>query len=207
MVIAAQTASGKSSPDGLAYDVKSKVDELITEVNAISAVVPNLDAAELAVLNGVVAGAASASKAAVLGANKQLDEFHTAALYLGAAAGTLVDASAAELNAAAGKNVLALTTVAAAALVIPVTHRMVFKTTGAGAEACTLADGVHGQLLTVYLDVDGGGDATITPATKNGFTTVVLADPGDQVTLQFFTGLGWTLMGATGVAAPPAITV
>jgi hypothetical protein len=34
MVIAALTASGKSSPDGLAYDVKSKVDELVTAVNA-----------------------------------------------------------------------------------------------------------------------------------------------------------------------------
>jgi hypothetical protein len=34
MTIAALAASGVESPDGLAYDVKSKVDELITAVNA-----------------------------------------------------------------------------------------------------------------------------------------------------------------------------
>jgi hypothetical protein len=45
------------------------------------------------------AGAAQASKAAVLGANKDLDEVHTAALYIGVAAGTLVTATAANLNA------------------------------------------------------------------------------------------------------------
>lgn len=37
MAIAALAASGKSSPDGLAYDVKSKVDELITVANASTA--------------------------------------------------------------------------------------------------------------------------------------------------------------------------
>jgi hypothetical protein len=69
-------------------------------------------AAELNILTGVTAvaadlnkvaatsaGTASASKAAILGANKNLDEFHTASLYLGAGAGTAVTATAAELNA------------------------------------------------------------------------------------------------------------
>ena len=46
--------------------------------------------AELNFNDGPTAGVATASKTAVLGANKELDEFHTAALYLGAAAGTLV---------------------------------------------------------------------------------------------------------------------
>lgn len=55
-------------------------------------------AAEINKLAGVTAGTAKASSAAVLGTNKELDEFHTAALYLGAAAGTQVTASAAELN-------------------------------------------------------------------------------------------------------------
>ena len=43
-------------------------------------------------------GVAEASKAAVLGTNKNLDELHLATLYLGAAAGTAVTATAAELN-------------------------------------------------------------------------------------------------------------
>ena len=61
--------------------------------------------AELNFNDGPTAGVATASKTAVLGADKELDEFHTAALYLGAAAGTLVTATAAEINkkvAAAG---------------------------------------------------------------------------------------------------------
>lgn len=61
--------------------------------------------AELNFNDGPTPGVTVASKTAVLGADKELDEFHTAALYLGAAAGTLVTATAAEINkkvAAAG---------------------------------------------------------------------------------------------------------
>jgi hypothetical protein len=58
-------------------------------------------AAEVNKLAGVSAGTAVASKAAVLGANKNLDEIHTAALYLGAAAGTQITKTAAEINALA----------------------------------------------------------------------------------------------------------
>ena len=54
--------------------------------------------ADLNKLAATSAGTASASKAAILGTNKNLDEFHTAALYLGADAGTAVTATAAELN-------------------------------------------------------------------------------------------------------------
>jgi hypothetical protein len=56
-------------------------------------------AAELNLVDGSSAGVAVANKAAVLGANKNLDEIHTAALYLGAAAGTQVTATAAAINA------------------------------------------------------------------------------------------------------------
>jgi hypothetical protein len=75
-------------------------------------VVVTTSAAEMNILKGVTAvaadlnkvaatsaGTASANKAAILGANKNLDEFHTASLYLGAGAGTAVTATAAELNA------------------------------------------------------------------------------------------------------------
>lgn len=57
-------------------------------------------AAELNNLDGPVAGTASASKAAVLGADKNLDVLAVADLKLGAGAGTSVTASAAEINAA-----------------------------------------------------------------------------------------------------------
>lgn len=61
------------------------------------------------------AGTAEASKVAVLGANKELDEFHTAALYIGAGAGTLVASTAAQLDAAvAGTPLVYRTNVTAA---------------------------------------------------------------------------------------------
>ena len=86
-------------------------DDLIAEIAALS----GLDSGELGVLNGVTPGTAADSKAAVLGANKNLDEFHTAALYLGAGAGTLVGSTAAQLDAAvAGTPLVYRTNVTAA---------------------------------------------------------------------------------------------
>jgi hypothetical protein len=72
-------------------------------------------AAELNFNDGPTAGVATASKTAVLGANKNLDEFHTAALYLGAGAGTLVASTAAQIDAAvAGTPLVYRTNVTAA---------------------------------------------------------------------------------------------
>ena len=100
------------------------------------------------------------------------------------------------------------TTSAAASLAIPVTHDYVAKTTGAGAEALTLANGKPGQVITIALVTDGGGDGTLTPATCSGFATVVLADAGDNVTLKYINDTtGWVIVGAAGVVAPPVITV
>lgn len=99
--------------------------------------------------------------------------------------------------------------VAADVLAIPVVSRYVAKTTGADAEALTLADGqFEGQRLTIALVTDGGGDGTLTPATCSGFATVVLADAGDNVTLEWVDiSTGWVIVGAAGVLAPPVISV
>jgi len=100
------------------------------------------------------------------------------------------------------------TTSAADSLAIPVTHAVVVKTTGADAEALTLADGSIGQTLTIVLGTDGGGDGTLTPATATGFATIVFADAGDTATLKFVDAtVGWVIVGLAGVAAPPAISV
>ena len=98
--------------------------------------------------------------------------------------------------------------VAADALVIPVTHPYVVKTTGADAEALTLADGEAGQVLIVNLAVDGGGDGTLTPATATGWATIVFADAGDQATLLYVDDtVGWVMIGAKGVLQPPVTSV
>ena len=99
-------------------------------------------------------------------------------------------------------------TVAADELAIPVTARYVAKTTGADAEALTLADGTPGQVLTVSLVTDGGGTGTLTPATASGFVSIAFADAGDTATLEFIDDMtGWVILGTAGVAAPPAIAL
>jgi hypothetical protein len=100
------------------------------------------------------------------------------------------------------------TTSAADSLAIPITHAYVAKTTGADAEALTLADGsVIGQLLTIYLATDGGGDGTLTPTTATGWSTIVFADAGDQAVLMW-TGSagGWRIWSLSGKAGPPVHT-
>lgn len=100
------------------------------------------------------------------------------------------------------------TAVAAADLVIPITHPIVLKTTGAGAEALTLANGLPGQVIVINLVTDGGGDGTLTPATCTGFATIVFADAGDQALLLYVDDtIGWIIVGLIGVAGPPVITI
>ena len=77
------------------------------EINTLSGITATV--AELNKNAGVTAGTASASKTAVLGANKNLDEFHVATLYLGSAAGTAVTSTAAEINKLAGMPVSVIT--------------------------------------------------------------------------------------------------
>lgn len=113
------------------------------------------------------------------------------------------------IDAGAGVTVIdGATTCAADVLAIPVTHAVVSKTTGADAEALTLADGVPGQVLSIILVVDGGGTGTLTPTTKTGYTTIAFADAGDVATLMFVDSTtGWVILGTAGIAAPPAIAI
>ena len=93
-------------------------------------------------------------------------------------------------------------------LAIPVTHAAVNKTTGADAEALTLANGTAGQVVTINLAVDGNGTGTLTPATCTGFTTIAFADAGDTATLMYIdNAVGWIILGTAGIAAPPAIAI
>lgn len=96
-------------------------------------------------------------------------------------------------------------TVAGGTLAIPVTKRVVLKTTG-GAEALTLANGLPGQRLTITLVTDGG-DGTLTPTTKTGFSTIVFADAKDTAELEYIDDtIGWVVAGTAGIPAPPVIS-
>lgn len=74
---------------------------------------------------------------------------------------------------------------------------LVTRVDSAGAIALTLADGVNGQVKIIVMGTDGG-DATLTPTTKTGYTTITFNDAGDGVTLVFITTKGWIVAGNNG---------
>ena len=95
--------------------------------------------------------------------------------------------------------------VAAADLVIPVTKRLVTKSTG-GAEALTLANGTAGQKLTVYITA-AVGTGTLTPATSLNFGTCIFIAAGDTADFEYVDDtVGWIITGTAGVLAGPLIT-
>ena len=92
-------------------------------------------------------------------------------------------------------SVQALTTAAGAGAVNTTT--LLTKLTSTGTDALTLANGTDGQIKIITMIVDGG-DATLTPTTKTGFTTVLFDAVGDSVTLTYFTTLGWMVSAVNG---------
>ena len=79
---------------------------------------------------------------------------------------------------------------------VPLTS-LVTKIVTTGANALTLADGTDGQLKVLVMKTDGG-DGTLTPATKTGFSTITFNDVGDSCLLLFTTTTGWTIVGQNG---------
>lgn len=74
---------------------------------------------------------------------------------------------------------------------------LITRIDSAGAIALTLADGANGQVKIIVMGTDGG-DATLTPTTKTGYTTITFNDAGDGVTLTFITTKGWIVAGNNG---------
>ncbi len=103
-----------------------------------------------------------------------------------AASGTFIPATA-QNNIAAGTGGA-----------IIVTNYLTTINTDAGGDAFTLADGtVVGQMKKILLVVDGGGDATITPANLAGGTTITMNDAADYVILQW-NGTDWVVIENSG---------
>ena len=90
-------------------------------------------------------------------------------------------------------------TSAADSLAIPITASIVHKTTGADAEALTIAAGTQGQLLMIVLIVDGGGTLTIA-ASSSVADTIAFADAEDTAQL-LFTNSKWHFMGGTATVS------
>jgi hypothetical protein len=131
------------------------------EINAIAG--GGLSAAELGFLNGATAGTVVASKAVVVGADKNIDTIAIAdgGLKLGAGAGTAVTATAAELNKLDGAPLAATFAIGADA-------------GGTISVGIQLQDGnaadlaVRGSVFA-YLSNDANGDAIATTAPDGGW--------------------------------------
>lgn len=95
----------------------------------------------------------------------------------------------------AGAMVGGVQTLAAAGAVNLTT--LVTRVDSVGAIALTLADGTNGQMKIIVMGTDGG-DATLTPTTKTGYSTITFNDAGDGVTLVFITTKGWIVCGNNG---------
>ena len=73
-------------------------------------------------------------------------------------------------------------------------------TTGGTGLAMTLANGVVGQIKIITMVSDGGGDATLTPATFANGTTIAFADVNDTVMLLYASTIGWVVVSNSGAA-------
>ena len=72
-------------------------------------------------------------------------------------------------------------------------------TTAAGAAAVTLADGTTaGQIKIITMVVDGGGTATVQPATFANGTSMAFADVNDTVMLAWANTIGWVIVSNSG---------
>jgi hypothetical protein len=72
--------------------------------------------------------------------------------------------------------------------------------TTAGSHAGTIADGTNGQIKIITMEVDGGNDSVISPASSNalGWSTITFNDVGDTVTL-IWTNSKWHILASNGV--------
>ena len=67
-----------------------------------------------------------------------------------------------------------------------------------GAIALTLANGSRGQIKIITMITDGG-DATLTPTTLNGYTTITFNTDGDACILLYTDSTnGWSVIGNNG---------
>ena len=83
---------------------------------------------------------------------------------------------------------------------IDLTNLVTELTTAGGAAAVTLADGTtSGQIKIIYMVVDGGGTATVTPVTFASGTTLAFDAVAEAATLVWNSTIGWVLTADRGV--------
>ena len=173
-----------ASSTGQLYQSGTAITSTASELNVLDGVTAS--ATELNLIDGSIVGTAVASKAAVLGADKNLDTIAIAdgGLKLGAGAGTAVTATAAELNLIDGS--IAGTSVISKALVLGTNKNvdvLAVADLKLGSGAGTSVAPTAAQINLLAQGVAAGykiARGTLTPATASdtvatGLTTVVAA--------------------------------
>ena len=102
-------------------------------------------------------------------------------------------------NASYGKTITGGVQALSGAGAADVTNLVTELTTAAGAAAVTLANGTTvGQMKIITMVVDGGGAATVTPATFANGTDLTFADVNDTVCLVWASTIGWVIVSNSG---------
>jgi hypothetical protein len=103
----------------------------------------------------------------------------------------------------AGTGIQAYTSATSA---VTFTGGLVLVTTPGTATTPAPVDGVAGQMVTLVMDVDGGGVSIITPATLSGGASVTFTDVGDSVSMVYTATRGWVITGMASGVAPVSTT-
>jgi len=95
------------------------------------------------------------------------------------------------------------TSMASSTLAVPITHAYVGKSIASDSafSAGTLANGVPGQMLTLYIYQDlGSVTFTVTPATASTYVSLAFDSVSDSATLLYIDDtVGWVIMTVTSV--------
>lgn len=194
VTLPAGTTIGGSSVSALGVVTSISANALAVGRQGATNPVLNVDASATTVVTGInVVGAAAASGVAVTTTSSGTDE----SLIVNAkGAGLLTLNATATGNVVIGHGLTATTATLTGAGAVGLTS-LVTKIVTTGANALTLADGVDGQIKILVMTTDGG-DGTLTPTTKTGFSTIVFNDAGDGCSLVFTTTTGWIVFANNG---------
>lgn len=185
---------GGSSVVALGTITSNSANALAVGRNGTTNPVFNVDDSTTSAATGItVVGAAAAAGVAVTTTSSGTDE----ALAIDAkGAGLLTLNGTATGNVVVGHGLTGSTQALSGAGAVNLTT-VTTKVTSTGANALTLANGADGQVKVIVMVVDGG-DATLTPTTKTGFSTIVFNDIGDGCVLVYTTTTGWIVVGNFG---------
>jgi hypothetical protein len=188
------TTIGGSSVSALGVITSTSANALTAGANGATNPVFNVDASTSSVATGLnIKGAAAAAGIAVSAISSGTDE----ALTVDAkGAGLLTLNGTGTGNVVIGHGLTGSTQALSGAGAVNLTT-LTTKVTSTGANALTLANGADGQVKVIVMVVDGG-DATLTPTTKTGFSTIVFNDIGDGCVLVYTTTTGWIVAGNFG---------